>query len=122
MSSPRKDPVTNQDSKLPAITPSIKDTIPNQDSKIIITQQDRYFPPILAKYPTGYKPLFNDTNDPNKTHDNLNDSTDNSRTEIDYYLNKLNVIKDEDREDESKNENSQALNSNERKTSKTESE
>ena len=72
MSSPRNDP------------------IPNQDSTIIINEQDPILPPLLVKYPTGYKSLFNDTNYPNKSEDDLNDSTDNSFTDIDNYLNKLN--------------------------------
>ena len=37
---------------------------------------------------------------PNKTEDDLNDSTDTSRTKIDDYLNKRNLNKDEDNYDE----------------------
>ena len=77
----------------PAMSPPRKDPIPNQDSNRIITQQDPILPPLLQKYPTGYKPLFNNTHYPNKTDDNLNYSTDNSCTEIDGYFNKLNVNK-----------------------------
>ena len=76
------------------MSPQRKDPIPNQDSNKIITQQDPILPPLLEKYPTGYNPLFNDTHNPNKTDDDLNDSKDNSRTEINGYFNKLNVKKD----------------------------
>ena len=74
-----------------AMSPPRKYTIPNKDSTRIINEQDPIIPPLLAKYPTGYKPLFNDTNYPNKKEDDLNYSRDNSRTDIDDYLNKLNV-------------------------------
>ena len=74
-----------------AIYPPRKDPIPNQYSNIIINEQDPILPPILEKYRTGYKKLFNDTHDTNKTEDELNDSAGNSRTEIDDCLNKLNV-------------------------------
>ena len=113
ISNPPKDPIPNQDSKSPAMLPPIKDPIPNQDSNIIIKKHDPILPPLLSKYTTGYKPLFNYTHYPNKTEDNLNDSTDNSRTDIDDYLNKLNVNKDEDKYDEYKDDSLQALNSNE---------
>ena len=49
------------------MNPSRKDTIPNQDSNRIINKQDTIIPPLLEKYHTGYKPLFNDTYYPNKT-------------------------------------------------------
>ena len=39
--------------------PPRKGPIPNQDSKIIIDGQDPILLPLLEKYPTGYKPLFN---------------------------------------------------------------
>ena len=38
-----------------------------------------------------HKPLFNYTHYSNKIEEDLNGSTDNSPTEIDDYLNKLNV-------------------------------
>ena len=44
--------------------------------------------------------MFNDTHYSNKTEDELNDSIDNSLTDIDDYLNKLNVKKYEDEDDE----------------------
>ena len=34
---------------------------------------------MTAKYSTRYKPLFNDTHDPNYAEDDPNDYTDNSR-------------------------------------------
>ena len=83
----------------PGVSPQRKDTIKNQDTNRIINEQDPIIPPLLAKYHTGYKPLFNDTHHPNKTEDDINDSTDNSRIDIDYYLNKLNVNKDEDKDE-----------------------
>ena len=61
---------------------------------------------------------MHDTQYTNKTEDDLNYSTDNSRTEIDYYLNKMSVKKD----DEYKDDNSQALNSNKIVINKTEAE
>ena len=102
----------------PGVSPQRKDTIKNQDTNRIINEQDPIIPPLLSKYLTGYKPLFNDTNYPNKTEDDLNDSTYNSHTEIDEYLNKLNVNSDEDKNYEYKDENSQALNMNESVTNK----
>ena len=64
--------------KLPAIQPPIKDSIKNQYSTIIINQKDPILPPLLAKYPIGYKPFFfNDTHFSNKTEDKNKDSTDN---------------------------------------------
>ena len=99
ISLPIKDQILNQYGKSPAMLPPRKDPIPNQDSNIIINQQYPIIPPLLEKYPTGYKPLFDESNYPNKTEDGLNDSTDNSRSDIDDYLNKLNVKNDEDKND-----------------------
>ena len=76
----------------------------------------------MEKYPTGYKPLFNDTHYLNKTEDDLNCSKDNSPSEIDGYSNKLNVKKEEDKDDEYKDGDSKYLNSNESVINKTESE
>ena len=45
------------------MSPPRKDLIPNQDSNIIYNDVDPILPPLLEKYPTGYKPLFNDTYD-----------------------------------------------------------
>ena len=54
------------------MSPPRKYPIKNQESNIIINKQDPMFPPLLEKYPTGYKPLFNDTHYPNETEDDLN--------------------------------------------------
>ena len=97
---PRKDSIPNQYSKSPAILPLGKDPIPNQYSNITINEEDPIIPPILAKYPTGYKPLFNDMHYPNKTECDLNFYTDSSRTDIEEYLNKLDINKDEDNDHE----------------------
>ena len=109
MSHLRKDPIPNQDSKLLAMSPPRKDLILNKDSNRIITQQDTILPPLLAKYPTVYKPLFNGKHDPNSTEDEPNDSTDNSRNESGDSVNKLKVKNNEDNYDEYKDENPQLL-------------
>ena len=67
--------------------------------------QDPIIPPLLEKYTTGYKPLFNDTNYTNKIEHDLNYSTDKSCTDIDDYLNKLNVNKDGDKDEKYKEDN-----------------
>ena len=110
---PGKDPILNQDSKSLAMLPQRKDPIPNHDDNRIINEQDPILPLLLEKIPTGYRPIFIDTHYPNKTTDALNNSIDNSCTDIDDYLNKLNVKKDDNKDDEYKDDNSQALNSNE---------
>ena len=79
MSPPRKDTIKNKYSKSPAIFPPRKDPVLNQDSNRIINEHDPILPPLLEKYPTGYKKLFNDTHYPNKTENDLNDSIDISR-------------------------------------------
>ena len=104
MLSPRKDIIPNQYGKSPAMSPPRKATIINQDSNKIINREDPILQSILEKYPTGYKPLFNDTHYSNKTEDGLNDSTYNSCTYIDDYLNKLHIDKDEDKNYEYKDE------------------
>ena len=53
--------------KSPAVSPPREDTIPNQDNNILITEQDPSLTPIMEKYPHKYKPLFNNTHDPNST-------------------------------------------------------
>ena len=85
--------------KSPAILPPRRYHIPNQGFNITINKQDPIIAPLLEKYSTGYKLLFNDTHYSNKEEEYLNDSTDNSRTEIDNFLNKLNVKKDKDKDD-----------------------
>ena len=49
----------------PGIYPPRKDSIPNQDIKRLITKQDPILPPIIEKFPPGYKPLFSYSNDQN---------------------------------------------------------
>ena len=85
--------------KSPAMLPPRNDPIINQYSTRNINRQDSILPPLLAKYTTVYKPLFNDAYYPNKTEDDLNDYTDNSHTDINDYLNKLSIKKDEDKDD-----------------------
>ena len=53
--------------KSPAISPPRKDLIPNQDINRLITKQGPSIPPIKAKYPPVFKPLFNDAYDHNST-------------------------------------------------------
>ena len=97
MLSPRKYLIPNQDDKSHAMSPPRKATIINQYSNRIINEEDPIIPPILEKYPTGYKPLFNDMHYSNKREDELNDYTDNSCTDIDDCFNKLHKNKDEDK-------------------------
>ena len=106
--------------KLPVISPPRKNPISNQYSTIIINEQDPILPPLLEKNTSGYKPLFNGTHYPNETEDDFNDYTDNSHTDIDDYLNKLSVKNNEDKDDEYKDDNSQALKSDEIVTKKAE--
>ena len=95
--------------KSSAMSPPRKDPIPNQYINILITQQDLSLPPIIERYPTLYKPLFNCNHDPNSTEDEPNDSTDNSRNESGDSVNKLKVKNNEDNYDEYKYEKSAAL-------------
>ena len=57
----QKDGFQKRNMKLPAMSPPIKDPIPNQHNIIIITQQDPILPPLLPKWPTKYKPFIDDT-------------------------------------------------------------
>ena len=84
--------------KSPAMLPTRNNPIPNQYSTIIITQKDTILPPLLSKFPTRYKPFFNDTHFSNIIEDEHNDSMDNSRTENKDYVNNLNVKKYEDKD------------------------
>ena len=78
--------------KSPAVSPPREDTIPNQDNNILITEQDPSLTTIMAKYPHKYKPLFNDTHDPNSTEDDPDDYTDNSRNEKESSVNKIKTL------------------------------
>ena len=95
--------------KQPAMSRPRKDSIPNQDINRWITQQDPSLPPIIEKYTTEYKPLFNDMHDPNYTEDDPNDSTDNYCNENEDYVNKMKVNNNADKDNEYKDENSTAL-------------
>ena len=53
------------------MSPLRKDTISNQDSTIIITQQDPILPPLLEKLLTGYKPFMHDTHFSKKQKTNI---------------------------------------------------
>ena len=106
--------------KSPAMSFPGKDPIPNQDSNRIINEQDPIITPLLEEYSTGYKSIFNYTHYPNQIEDDLNDSKDNSRTDVDNYLNKLNVKKYDYKDNEYKDDSSQDINSNESLINNTE--
>ena len=76
-------------------------------------QKNPSLPPHLEKYPPGYKSLYNDAHEPNSTEDYPNDSTDNSFNEKEDSVNNLKETNNEDNDDKYKDENYQALNSNE---------
>ena len=76
---------------LPAMSPPRKDPSPNQDINIFITKQYPILPPIKAKCPPGFKPLFIDAHDPNGAEYVPNYSTDNSSNEKEDSANKLKV-------------------------------
>ena len=99
--------------KPPAMSPPRKDKIRNQDSTIITTQQDTILPPLLAEWPTGYKPFIYDTHSSNKIEDGQNNSTDNSRTDNEVSVNKLNFKKVKDKDYEYKEDISEAPKSDE---------
>ena len=90
------------------MSPPRKDPIQNKYSTIIITQKYPILTPLLENWPTLYKPFFNDTHFSNKTEEEHNFSTDNSRTENNYSVNNLNVKKDEDKDTEYKEDDSEA--------------
>ena len=77
--------------KLPSILSPRKYSIPNQDSKRIIAQQDPNLPPNLTKRPTVHKLFIADTKISNTTENEHNDSTDTSRTDNEYYMDKMNI-------------------------------
>ena len=73
------------------MSPSIKDPITNKYINRLITEQDPIIPPIKAKCPPGFKPLFIDAHDPNGAEYVPNYSTDNSSNEKEDSSNKLKV-------------------------------
>ena len=92
--------------KSPAMLPLRKDPIQNQDSTVIITQQDTIFPQLLEKWPTGYKTFMHDTHFSNKTEDQHNDPKDNPRTDNKISETKLDFKNYEDKYDEYKEDHS----------------
>ena len=88
------------------MSPPRKYPISNQDSNRITNKQDPILPPLLAKYPTGYKPFFNYTHFSKKTEEENKYSTNDSRNENKDSVNIMNVLKDEDEVDEYKEDNS----------------
>ena len=86
--------------------PPVNDPIPNQYDIKIITQQDPNFPPNLEKVPTRHKPFIGDTHFSNPTENKHTDTTDNSRTDKKYSVDKMNVEKDKDKDDEYKEDDS----------------
>ena len=69
----------------PEMSPPRKDSIPNQDINRLSTKK-LHIPPQLARFPPGFKSLIN------KTEDDRNDSTDNSRTDKEDSVNNLKCI------------------------------
>ena len=88
--------------KSPEISFPRKDTITNQDITIIITQQYPNLPPNLSKGPNGHKPFIDDTHFSNPTENKHSDTTDNLRTDKKESVDKMNVYKDEDKDNKYK--------------------
>ena len=57
----------------------------------LLPNKIQILPLLLAKWPTEYKLFFNDTSSSNKTWEEHDDSTDNSRTGNEDYVNNLNI-------------------------------
>ena len=90
----RRIPSEKRNMKSLAMSPPIKDPIPNQDSTRIIHQQYPTLPPLLSQWPTVHKPFFNDRYVSNKIEEEINDSTDNWCAENKDSVNILNGKKD----------------------------
>ena len=86
--------------KSPEDFPPGKHPVTNKYSTRIINQKDPNLTPHLAKGTTGYNPFIDDTNFPSPTEDKHTDTTDNSRTDNKYYVDKMNISKDEDKNSE----------------------
>ena len=82
--------------------PQRKDPIPNQDSNIIITQQDPKLPPHLEKGTTGHKPFIDYTHFSNPIEKEHTDTTDNVGTDNEHSADKMILDKDEYKDDEYK--------------------
>ena len=100
--------------------PPIKDPITNKYINISITKKYPSFPPHLEKYPPGNKSLLNDVHDPNSAEDDHDDSKDNSRNKKEDSVNDLKVTNNEDNDEEYKDDNYLAINSDESVINKTE--
>ena len=92
--------------KSPAILPPRKYPIQNQDSNIIIIQQDVNLPPHLSKGPTRHKPFIDYTHFSNHVESKHTYTTYNLRTDRKYYVDEINVDRDEDKDNEYKEDNS----------------
>ena len=99
-----------------------KDKTPNQNINRWITQQYSSLPPIIKKYTRGYKPIFNDTHDPNSTDDEPNDYTNSSRNKDKDFLIKPKTNNNVDKDYEYKDENTAALKNYENVIDKTKEE
>ena len=108
--------------KSPAMYPPIKDPIPNQDINRLTTKKDPSLSPNFAKYLPVHESLLNDSHDPNSTEYDRNDCTDNPRNKNEDTINNTKVNNNEDNDGEYKDDNFQALNSNESVINKTEEE
>ena len=82
--------------------PQRKDPIPNQDSNIIINQQDPKLPPHLEKGTTGHKPFIDYTHFSNPIEKEHTDTTDNVGTDNEHSADKMILDKDEYKDDEYK--------------------
>ena len=99
----------------PEMSPPRKDSIPNQDINRLSTKK-LHIPPQLARFPPGFKSVIN------KTEDDRNDSTDNSRTDKEDSVNNLKYINNKDIDYKCKYDNSLNHNSNESIINKTKEE
>ena len=81
------------------MSPTRNDIIQNQDNNRSITKKYQNFPPHLANPPPGFKPLLNDTHNPNSTEDGLNDSTDTALNEKEDFVNNMRVTNNKDIDD-----------------------
>ena len=106
-------PINKSNMKSPAMSPPRKDLIPNQDINRLITKKYQSFSPHLANFPPRFKTLINDAHGTNSTEDYHNDSTNTSRNQKEDSVKNMKVTNSKDIQDEYKDENLQALNSNE---------
>ena len=88
--------------------PPIKDTISNQYSTRVITQQDPILPPLLSIWSTGHKPFIDYTHFSNPTENKHNDATDNSCIDNKDYMKGNNLNKDGNKDNECKEDDSES--------------